>query len=480
MAIEPVKIFGKFELREPHALRDWEIYFGIEDREGVNAWKSNYTSVQNLLRHLTHYTKSTSTRSVYLRILHRFCKYAGKNPDQLVALPPKQVNGLIMDFVGELGEQNYSKAYLNSIIRRLQTFFRANEYEGLKVQTYFLPARYRKKIEYIPTKDEVFRIADAAGSMRNRALLLSLWSAGLRISTLIALNVEDVQKDLEDGNECIKIPVYPEMKERVRDACKGSIPYFSFICAEATQGLKAYLQERTERFGALKPDEPLFCSDWTLWKTEERVLRRPAPQTINKIIKTAARRAGIEQWEHISAHCLRKAFESVLRDPTVDGGRMDYGTQQFLFGHILPGSQDTYYDKEKIEYHRVEYSKLNFARSPMETKLTDILLASVRAASAGISEDPEQIIEAYIKAKYGEGRGILWRLLPQEEQVTLIKDAMEWKRGQLLPDVKTAEKVIPIEKVEGYLGRGWSFVAKLDDSRCVVRQLLCIKFSRKR
>ena len=95
---------------------------------------------------------------------------------------------------------------------------------------------------------------------------------------------------------------------------------------------------------------------------------------------------------------------------------MDMSTQQFLFGHILPGSQDTYYDKEKIEYHRAEYAKLNFARSPMETKLTDILLASVRAASAGISEDPEQIIEAYIKAKYGENRGVLWRLLPRKSR----------------------------------------------------------------
>lgn len=40
--------------------------------------------------------------------------------------------------------------------------------------------------------------------------------------------------------------------------------YFSFTCAEAMQGVKAYLQERTEHFGALKPDEPLFCSAWTL------------------------------------------------------------------------------------------------------------------------------------------------------------------------------------------------------------------------
>jgi integrase len=470
MASETPKVFGKFELREPRQLRAWEIYFGIKDREGVKAWKSDYNAVQNLLRHLRRYTQSTSTRSVYLRILYRFCKHTEYDPDQLVALPPKQVNELIMDFVDELGEQDYSKAYLNSIIRRLQTFFRTNEYEGLKVQPYFLPARYRKKKEYIPTKDELYRIADGAGSARNRALLLSLFSSGLRISTLCALNYEDVRDDVENGKEIIKIPVYPEMKERVPDACKGNIPYCTFICAEAAQVLNAFLRERKEKFVEIKPEEPLFCSDWTLWKKAERMLHRPAPQTVNKIIKTAARRAGIEQWEHISAHCLRKAFESVLREPTVDGGRMDMSTQQFLFGHILPGSQDVYYDKEKVEYHRAEYAKLNFARSPMETKLTDILLASVRAASAGISDDPEKIIGQYIKAKYGEGKEVLWRLLPQEEQVTLIKEAMEWKRAQLVPEVKTQEKVISVEKLESYLSRDWSFVAKIDDYRCVVRR----------
>jgi integrase len=221
MVTDAPKVFGKFESRKPRKLREWEIYFRINDREGANGWKSQYNSVHNLLRHLRRYTQSTSTRSTYLRVLHRFCRYTGCDPDQLVGLPPKQVSGLIMDFVDELDEQqDYSKAYLNSIIRRLQTFFTTNEYEGLRVQPYFLPARYRKRIEYIPTKDEVFLIADAAEGLRNRALILSLWSSGLRISTLIALNIDDVQKELEDGRACIKIPVYPEMKDRVPDACK--------------------------------------------------------------------------------------------------------------------------------------------------------------------------------------------------------------------------------------------------------------------
>jgi len=114
--------------------------------------------------------------------------------------------------------------------------------------------------------------AHAAGSARNRAILLSLLSSGLRVSTLCALNYEDVKEDLENGKECIKIPVYPEMKERVPDACRGNIPYFTFICAEAAQVSHTFLREQSEKFGTIAPDEPLFCSDWTLWKKEERKL----------------------------------------------------------------------------------------------------------------------------------------------------------------------------------------------------------------
>jgi len=47
---------------------------------------------------------------------------------------------------------------------------------------------------------------------------------------------------------------------------------------------------------------------------------------------------------------------------------------------------------------------------------------------------------------------------------------MEWKRAQLMPEVKTVEKVIPVEKIESYLSRDLSFVSKIDDNSCVVRR----------
>jgi hypothetical protein len=94
------KIFGKFDLHEAPKLRDWELYFGIEDRDGADAWKSKYPSIQKWLRHLRRYTKSTSTRSVYLRILHRFCQYTRYGPDELVKLPSEKVKTLIKYPVG--------------------------------------------------------------------------------------------------------------------------------------------------------------------------------------------------------------------------------------------------------------------------------------------------------------------------------------------------------------------------------------------
>ncbi|MHA1753993.1 MAG: hypothetical protein ACTSYR_00520, partial [Candidatus Odinarchaeia archaeon] len=83
------------------------------------------------------------------------------------------------------------------------------------MHSYFVPIRYRKVPEYIPTKEEVYRMADAAGSLRNRAITLVLWSSGLRVSTLCALNYGDVAEDLKRGEPPIMIPVYPEMKDRV-------------------------------------------------------------------------------------------------------------------------------------------------------------------------------------------------------------------------------------------------------------------------
>jgi len=365
------KAFGKFAPSQLHPLRPFEAAFRIPEREGPAAWRSGIPSIQNFLNHLARYTRCESSREKYLRHLLQFCRWCGLTPEQLAQLPIEQAQSLVQTFADQLAEMGRSKAYVNTVLKRLKTFFRANGCQGLKLATQFVPVRYRKAAEYIPTKTEIYSMADVAGSPRNRAIILILWSSGVRVSTLCALNYGDIATEMEESESRIMIPIYPAMKERVPDACKGSIPYYTFVCPEAVEALRAYLKEREEKYGRILPDDPLLHSGWTLWSREERSTRRLTRNGVLLIVKKAAKLAGVPQWNQVASHCLRKAFESVLRSPTIDGGRMDPGTQQFLFGHILPGTQDVYYDKTRVDYHREEYGKLDFSRGSTPPRTVD-------------------------------------------------------------------------------------------------------------
>ena len=400
------KAFGKFDLKETLPLRPFEVYLKINSREGTASWKSAYISVQKLLNHLLRYTKSEASREKYLRHLCQFSRWSHLDSDKLTKLPRKRVEMLVQDFADGLAAQDRSRSYVNTVIKRLRTFFRVNGFNGnqeLKVHGYFVPTRYRKIPEYIPNKTEVFAMADESGSRRDRAVILALWSTGLRVSTFCALNYSDVVNELNKTKSCLMVRVYPEMKERVEDSCKGLIPYYTFMCLEAVEALRSYLAEREEKYGDVDLDFPLFHSDWTLWAKEERSRQRLGRRAIGLIVKRAAKFAGIQQWKFVTPHCLRKAFESVLRSPTTDGGRLDKGTQEFFMGHILPNTQDVYYDKTKVEFHRQEYSKLDFSRA---SKI------------------------------FG----------------------------------KTKDKLVNIEKLEMYLDEGWQFVAKISDMKAIVRK----------
>jgi len=464
--------FGK-----PHPsnlpLRRFEVYFRIPAREGPEAWRSGYSSVQNLLDHLSRYTKSYSSRSRYLNLLKNFSLKVGHNPDGLISLPRTRVESLVQGFADELAAKGRSKSYVNTVIKRLRTFFRVNGFKGerdLDIATYFVPTRYRKRPEYIPSKDEACVMAAVAGTPRNRALILCLWGGGLRVSTLSALNYGDVQDELEEGLPCVMVPVYPEMKLRVKNACKGSVPYYTFISEEAVEALKAYLRQRMEEYGHMYPEYPLFHSDWNLWHRNERSRKRLNRRTIGKIVKKSAKVAGLPQWEYVTPHCLRKAFKSVLRSPTLDGERLDQGTQEFLFGHILPGSQDAYYDKTKVKFHRKEYMKLDFSRSGSGARWIDAVMAAVKIASAGLGENPEEIVEKYVDARFGDHTD--WRLWTESKQLDLIKKALEWRRSQQPREGShPTDKVIKAEILERYLNKGWIFVAQLDSQKVIIRRI---------
>jgi len=367
----------------------------------VDGWTSDYVSVNLLLKHLSRKSRSEASRRAYLRQVYSLCISTRLTPDELVKLPKTRIEKLVQEHADKYNDGKHSIRYVNNIIHLLKTFFKVNGFKGakaLEIESHYMPSRYRKRPEYIPKKHEIYIMADSACSLRDRAIILTLYSSGLRNSTLRALLYGDVEHELKKGFDNIVIPVYPEMKLVDPNACKNKIPYYTFICDEATQALKLYLRERAEKYGGIFGCEPLFASDYNQIPREERSSKIMSPRQLQQVVKQAARRAVILKSRYVTPHCIRKALESVLHSELVDGGRLDPKIQEFFMGHILPGSQDAYFDQTDVEQLRAEYAKLNFGRVVIENKFKTLRMAVARAFE-GTSIDPDKIIEEYVEMR---------------------------------------------------------------------------------
>ena len=367
----------------------------------VGGWASEYASIDLLLKHLSRKSRSESSRRAYLRQVYSLCISKRLTPDELVKLPKNRIEKLVQEHADKYNDGKHSIRYVNNIVHLLKTFFKVNGFKGakiLEIESYYMPSRYRKRPEHIPKKHEIYMMADSACSLRNRAIILSLYSSGLRNSTLRALLIRDVKDELARNIDNILIPVYPEMKKIDLYACKGNIPFYTFISDEATQAIKLYLQERKEKYGEIQSHEPLFTSNHNQVPREDRKSKIMSPRQLQQVVKQAARRAGIPKSRYVTPHCLRKACESVLHSELVDGGRLDPKIQEFFMGHILPGSQDAYFDHTDVEQLRAEYAKLNFGRVVIENKFK-ILRTAVARAFEGSGVDPDKVIEEYVQMR---------------------------------------------------------------------------------
>lgn len=367
----------------------------------VSGWKSGYVSVDLLLKHLSRKCRSEASRKAYLNRLYLLCVQTKMTPDQLISLSKKRIERLVQDHVDMYNDSKHSIRYLNNILALLNGFFQSNGFKksrALDVESFYMPARYRKTGEYIPTKNELFQMADSACSLRDRAIILTLYSSSFRNSTLRALLVKDVEEELLKGHCNIRLPCYPEMKLIDPYACKGNIPFFTFTCDEATQAIKLYLRERKAKYDAILGSEPLFTSDYNQIDKEERRLKVISSRQLQLIVKSCAQKAGLPQWHLVKPHCIRKASETVYHSELVGGGLLDPKIQRFFMGHVLPGSEDTYFDKTKIETLRAQFAKLNFGRTIIENKFK-VLKTAVARAFEGTGMDVDNLIDEYVKMR---------------------------------------------------------------------------------
>lgn len=448
------------------ARRAWEILLEVE------GWKSGYSSVDRLLRHLIRKTKSEGSRATYLKTLSQFVRFTDLSPEQLVALEKEEIEEKVQTFC----DSARAPRTANRKMEELKTFFKYNGFRtgnkcNLILERHYIGVRERSRPEYIPTEEEIQAILNEAGlNLKWRSFFYAMYTTGLRNSTLRAVRYGDVRKEVEADVSPLFVRVYQEMKKIIPEACKNKIPYFTFMSKDAVDTVKAYVADRDIRLGSLEGDQILFCSDNRRIPREKRPyspLDMTAPE---KMIRKAAKAAGIGEWRHVTPHCLRKAFERALRNSS-----LNTKDQEFLMGHILPGSQDTYYDFSKVEDLRVKYAGVKFFRT---SKIDKVEMIKAFAKTLGI---------ANVEVKIHRIREEEPKITDEEAVGRIIKKALGIKPLEMNPvkyrdengsfncnnNCKRYEsKLVNEGELLPYLDDGWDIIKEFKNSKIVIRREL--------
>ena len=349
-----------------------------------------YESVEKWISNLKKKAGWRTTVPSFLRTLYRFTEHSGKSPNELIAIAstakkldqPEEltpatsvITELVQGFINELlssGKRERARHVRTCLI----SFFKAN---GISLELDSIP-RVTKKEEAVPSKEQVYAMADYAGSLRNRAIILCMYQSGLGITALRNLNYRHAKEQLEKN----RIPVRIRITSRINKKA-SQVPFYAFFGAEARDSLRAYINERRRKTqkmrekGAkvreLTESSPLFASEGKNVPFGERM----GVSSIWRVVKDSAERTGLQK-EKIHPNSLTKAFEAELnRSP------IDEEITKYLMGSPIQGIK---YNVDEVEqkylicnFGRSELSKLaivkEFVQSlgikGLETKIQEIL-----------------------------------------------------------------------------------------------------------
>jgi integrase/recombinase XerD len=289
---------------------------------------------------------SRHTVDAYRRDLRRYQIYLG---DRGVDDPTRAIEEDIAGFVADLSASEYGdgRRYRPSSVARALAAVRSfHRFLVLEGETKTDPAEgvARPKVpRSLPkplTVDEVAALVAAPGedgplALRDRALLETLYGAGLRISELVALDVDDV--DLDEGS--------------VRALGKGSKERIVPLGRYAVRALEAYLRRARPDLAGPRSRGALFLN-----RRGGRLTR----QGCTNIIKAMARRAGIRK--RVTPHMLRHSFATHL----LEGGA-DVRVVQELLGHASLATTQIYTLITRDRLRDVYYSSHPRARRKAET-----------------------------------------------------------------------------------------------------------------
>ena len=233
---------------------------------------------------------------------------------------PSEITPLdLREYIAALSEAGYAKASVSRRLASLRSYFRYAQREGLASHNPAKPLRNPRsgrKLPHFLSTDELKRLlatpsrAEPLG-LRDRAILETMYSAGLRVSETVGLNDGDL--NLDDGIG------------RVRG--KGRRERLAPIGSFATKALRKWFQARTLAADQpTGPDAPVFVNKFG---------RRLTTRSVGRMLEKHLKVAGLDL--RTSPHTLRHSFATHLLNHGAD-----IRSVQELLGHKSLGTTQIY------------------------------------------------------------------------------------------------------------------------------------------
>jgi site-specific recombinase XerD len=266
-----------------------------------------------MLEELQRRNYAKSTVEAYTSALRDFAKYFHKPPDQL---GPEHIRQFQLHL---LRDRKLAASTVKQRMAAVQFFF-VRTLKRAYLREDFPYPKVPRRLPEILSQEEVARLIDSASNLSHRAILMTLYSTGMRRSELVRLKVGDVDSR--------------RMVIHVRQG-KGSKDRDVPLSQKLLETLREYWR-------CVKPETYLFPG-------QPGKLGSDVPLTAKAVWHAchgAVRRAGIQK--RISPHSLRHSYATHLLESGAD-----LHTIQLLLGHADMRHMTVYLHLSQRHLHAV-------------------------------------------------------------------------------------------------------------------------------
>ena len=143
---------------------------------------------QRMLEDLRIRNYSPSTVRCYIRFVAEFAKHFNKPPDQLGS---EEIRTWQLHLINK--RRVKLSTYIQAVCS-LRFFYQNTLHRKVEIERIPLP-RYERKLPVILSKDEVKALLEAPRNLKHRAMLATMYAAGLRVSEVTNLKVPDLDRE---------------------------------------------------------------------------------------------------------------------------------------------------------------------------------------------------------------------------------------------------------------------------------------------